>query len=280
MIKESVKFIGCGGFGSEANVNIELRTEFPGIGGTIITQQAVAVALREEFKKEPKLGHKMFLRHTIIKKLEDYFQRKGVYQFSHIPRPLGSISITEENSHEAYIYEWAFGSDCFQWEYSDPKEGFIFLKMIDWLEFGDAFDEAGVNLRKDCADAEDGRCSQNVIHQLYQITEGTFEINPLWKRIDFGYKSIRIDYEKLSKFLYDKRENLKQTLRNERYDMVMLSLEYLINFSNMDRLDVGRLDALVGNYRLATLSHYISRGVSVFEGGALARIGSREQSLV
>lgn len=280
MSEEGARFIGCGGFGSEANINIELRTEFPGIGGKIITQQGVAVALREEFNKEPKNGHKIFLIHTVIKKLEDYFQRKGIYQFSHIPRPLGSVSVMGENPYEAYIYEWAFGSDGFPWECSDPKEGIIFFKMIDWFEFGDAFDEAGIDLRRDCADAEDGRRSQNIVHQLYRITEGTFEINPLWKRIDFGYKSIKIDYEKLSKFLYDKREDLKQTLRNERYDMIMLSLEYLTNFPNMDRLDVGRLDALIGSYRLASLSHYISRGINVFEGDALARIGSREQSLV
>lgn len=279
--EEGVKFMGRGGSGSEAKINIELRTEIPGIGGKIITQQAVVIALREEFNKEPKMGHKMFLRHTIIKKLEDYFQRKKIYQFSHIPRPLGSISRNGENPYEAYIYEWVFGSDSFLWEYLNPEEGHIFLKIVDWSEFGGAFDEAGIDLRTDCTDSDDGRCSQNIVHQFYNMSGDSkdFEINPLWKRIDFGYRSIKINYENLSRFLRDNREALRQVLRSERYDMMALSLEYLTN-SNMDRLDIGRLDALVGNYRLASLSHYISRGVSVFERDALAHIGPREQSLV
>ncbi len=86
------KLISHGGEGSEANIDVELRTEFPGIGGKITTAQAVMTALRKEFCANDKLGHRMFLRHMIIKKLDDLFLRKGFYQFPHIPRPLGSIS--------------------------------------------------------------------------------------------------------------------------------------------------------------------------------------------
>ncbi|NIQ38950.1 MAG: hypothetical protein GTN81_10220 [Proteobacteria bacterium] len=56
---------------------MELRTEFPGIGGTIITHEAVACALREEYSPSPKSAHRLFLRDTILKKLEDYFHRRG-----------------------------------------------------------------------------------------------------------------------------------------------------------------------------------------------------------
>ncbi len=280
--QEGVKFIGHGGSGGEASVNIELRTVFPGIGGKIITQQAAVVALREEYKLEPKLGHKMFLKHAIIKKLEDYFHRKGLYQFSHIPRPFGSISGNGETSYEAYIYEWVFGTDGFPWEHTNPEGGSFFVKLIDWREFGSAFCGAGINLITDCTCADDGRCSQNVIHQMADIPGNPDDLvmNPLWKRIDFGRSSIKIDYEKLAKFLRDEKEGLRQILRAERYDMMTLALEYLIDFKGMDRLDIGRLDALAGSYRVATLSHYISRGTSVSETGLLASLGSREQSLV
>lgn len=278
--RKGVMYIGHGGAGSEANVIIELRTRFPGIGGTIITQQAVPVALREEHNKVPKRGHRMFLKHALIKKLEDYFQRNGIYKFPHIPRPLGSISRIEKKPYEAYIYEWAFGSDNFPWGYQDIERGFVLVKMHDWSEFGGAFDRAGIDLISDCTDADDGRISQNVIHQLHGIYKhGETELNVLWKRIDFGSRSIKIDYDKLGKFLYDNEKDLRKALRSERYDMMVLSFEYLTNFQKMDRLDIGRLDSLVGNYRLFSLRHHISRGTGAIEG-SIARIDSRNESLV
>ena len=281
MDKKSVIRIGYGGFGSEAEIFVELRKLFPGIGGTIVTQQAVAVALREEFSKEFKKGHKMFLRHTIIKKLEDYFQRKGTYGFSHIPRPLGSISRTGNDPYEAYIYEWAVGCDGFSWGYSDVDSGFVFVKMHDWSEFGAAFDRAGIDLTLDCTSADDGRVSQNVVHQFYNSYGNSedSELNPLWKRIDFGPRSIRINEEKLARFLHDEEEDLRQVLRSERYEMMILALEYLTNFQNMDRLDIGRLDALVGSYRLSSLQHHISRGTGTVDR-SVVHIESRDQSLI
>ena len=277
---EGVMRIGRGGAGSEANVVIELRTKFPGIGGTIITQQAVPVALREEFSKVPKQGHKMFLKHAIIKKLEDYFQRKEIYKFPHIPRPLGSISRISKKPYEAYIYEWAFGSDNFPWGYQDLNQGFVLVKMHDWSEFGSAFDRAGIDLTADCTDADDGRISQNVIHQLHGVyRHGDSELNALWKRIDFGALSIRVNYDKLKKFLYENEKDLRKVLRSERYDMMALSFEYLTNSQKMDRLDIGRLDSLIGNYRLSSLRHHVSRGTGAIEG-PVAHISSRNESLV
>jgi hypothetical protein len=107
---EGVEFIYEGGTGSEAHVDVELRTRFPGVGGTIDTYQAIAVAHRNEFSVAPGIGHEMFLRHTLIKKLEDYFFKKGLYKYAHVWRPLGSTD-------RAYTYEWAFGRDGFPWSY-------------------------------------------------------------------------------------------------------------------------------------------------------------------
>jgi len=281
MKSKGVMRIGCGGSGSEAKVNIELRTVFPGIGGNIKTQQAVVVALREEYNKTPKMGHKMFLRHTIIKKLEDYFHRKGIYKFPHIPRPLGSISEIGKNPYEACIYEWAFGSDNFPWGYLDGEGNFIFIKMQDWSEFGAAFQEAGIDLTSDCTDADDGRISQNIIHQYHNLYGDLIgsELNPLWKRIDFGPASIRINYDELRKFLNNREKDLRAMLRSERYEMMILALDYLTDFQKMDRLDIGRLDSLVGNYRLSSLRHHISRGIGTHER-SVAHIVLRDQSLV
>ncbi len=276
--EKDVMRIGCGGSGSEAKVYIELRTTFPGIGGRIETEQAVTTAFREEHSKSSKMGHRNFLKHMIIKKIEDYFHRRGLYKFPHIPRPLGSISVI--GKQEAYIYEWAFGEDNFPWGYQDIDRGFVLIPMRDWSEFGAAFRKTGINLTGDCTDSDDGRISQNIIHQYYkshQLYNGE-ELNPLWKRIDFGCQSIKIDYDKLRGFLKDEEKKLREVLRSERYEMMVLSLEYLVN-KKMSYFDIGRLDSFVGNYRLSSLRHHISRGTGTHQR-SVARISSRGQSLL
>ena len=192
-----IEFICEGGSGSEANVKVELRTVFAGIGGTIITNEGVATALREEYNITPKSGHKMFLRHTIIKKLEDYFYRKGAYMFAHIPRPLGSISKVGEKPYEAYIYEWAFGSESFPWENVDSKGKRNLIKLNDWDNFVTSFSSVGINMELDCTDPMDGRISQNIIHQYPKPIADGLEMSLLWKRIDFGPMSLNIDFKML-----------------------------------------------------------------------------------
>jgi hypothetical protein len=67
--KGVIEYVCEGGFGGSATVCVELRTEFPGVGGTIVTHEGVASAFREEFSPSPKSAHRLFLRHTIVKKL-------------------------------------------------------------------------------------------------------------------------------------------------------------------------------------------------------------------
>ena len=257
-----IEFICEGGSGSEANVKVELRTIFAGIGGTILTNEGVATALREEYVPSPKAGHKMFLRHTIIKKLEDYFYRKGAYMFAHIPRPLGSISKTNEESYEAYMYEWAFGSESFPWECVDKKGIRTLVKLRDWERFVKSFNSTGINMELDCTDPNDGRISQNIIHQYPKPIDDGIEMSLLWKRIDFGPMSLNINFEKLSKYILDNRNDLVDVLRSERYEMVRLSVEYLTNGKNMKEIDIGRLDALLGEYRRSSLRHYIVKNLN------------------
>jgi len=277
--KGVIEFICEGGFGSEANVKLELRTEFAGIGGTIITYEGVATALREEFTKTPKSGHKMFLRHAIIKKLEDYFYRTGAYMYAHIPRPLGSISKDYEYPYEAYIYEWAFGSESFAWERIDNEGNRCPIKLNDWDNFVTTFKSAGINISIDCTDPMDGRISQNIIHQYPKpITDG-FERSMLWKRIDFGPKSFNIDYDKLLKFLHEKRKDLIDVLRNERYEMLLLAVEYLKKGIKMKEVDIGRLDALIGEYRRSSLRHYLSKDLGATESTPL-HTNIRTESLI
>lgn len=274
-----IEFICEGGIGATATVRVELRTEFPGIGGTIITHEGVASAFREEFNPSPKSAHRLFLRHTIVKKLEDYFFRKDVYMFAHIPRPLGSISKDGEKPSEAYIYEWAFGSESFPWEYVDLEGNRTLIKLHDWDNFITYFHHAGIDLQMDTSDPDDGRISKNIIHPYPQpIANGT-EISSLWKRIDFGYESMKIDFDKLSQFLHDKREDLERVLRTERYEMILLAKEYLAKGKEMKEVDIGRLDSLAGEYRRSSLRHHVSRGSGI-DGPEQVYIATRTESLM
>jgi hypothetical protein len=213
----------------------------------------------------------MFLRHAIIKKVEDYFHRKGRYVFSHIPRPLGSISRDNGDPYEAYLYEWAFGAEGFSWVYMDGDVNKHFITLRDWNKFVASFRKAGIDMTTDISDSEDANMSKNIIHQYPVPTADGSEMNLLWKRIDFGYQSLRIDFEQLERFLQDEKEDLISVLRYWRYEMLVLAKEYLQHRENLRERDIGRLEILVADYRRSTLSHLVSRGTGL-DGSAGAYI--------
>jgi len=250
-----VEFIHEGGTGSEARVDVELRNRFPGIGGTIETYQAIAVARRNEFSRAPNIGHEMFLRHMLIKKLEDYFFKKGFYKYAHVTRPLGSTERT-------YIYEWAFGRDGFPWFYLNETGNSISVRVDDWNAFGSIFLEAGIDLQSDCTNPDNGTLSQNIVHQLHMGANASRPfLNRLWKRIDFGPRSISLDYEKLLDYLRRREEDIRETLRVGRYDMMVLACNYLIKGGAIDPKEREKLNMLVSDYRLSTLAFLNARGV-------------------
>jgi hypothetical protein len=277
--KGVIEFVCEGGIGATAEVCVELRTEFPGIGGTIITNEGVASALREEFSPSLKSAHRLFLRHTIIKKLEDYFFRKGVYAYAHIPRPLGSISRGGEKPSEAYLYEWAFGTEGFPWELVDLTGKRTHVQLHDWDHFVTHFYRIGIDVQMDTSDPDDGRISKNIIHPYPKPIGDDLEMSSLWKRIDFGYESLKIDLDKLSQFLHDKREDLERVLRAERYEMITLATVYLTKGKEMNDVDIGRLDSLVGEYRRSSLRHHVSRGTGLDEPDRIY-IGARTEFLI
>lgn len=181
----TVEYICEGGHCSEATVEIQLRTESPGIGGTIFTYQAIPVAWRKEHHASPDIGHKSFFAHAVPKKLEDYFFfPKGVYRYAHLTRPLGSCN-------EGYIYKWAFGSDGFPWFYTDPEGRLNPLQLDDWHEFIEAFANARIDMTIDCNDPDDGRISKNIVHELMRPYAYYTQLNRIWKRVDFGDRSIQ-----------------------------------------------------------------------------------------
>ena len=252
---EEVLYVCEGGSGDEANITVQLRTKFPGIGGAVFTYQALPVAFRTDFDYAPQCGHRMFYRHAVIKKLEDYFFMKGVYRYPHVTRPLGSTD-------DSYIYEWAFGTDGFPWEYVETDGTRIYLDLEEFDQFIGAFNGAGIDLAVDCSDPNDGRISKNIVHQLCVNMSGNLRsLNRIWKRVDFGERSIRFNYEKLERYLNDNKQELGANLTAGRLEFLHLACQYLSPAHDIKERDLGKLEQMTLDYRTSTLAHLNTRGV-------------------
>ena len=257
-----IEYVREGGCGGEAAVTVYLLNKLPGIGGTIRTHEGVVTAVRAEHNPAPGSGHLMYLRHMLIKKLEDYFFRERVYKYAHIPRPLGSISRQGAQPFEACLYEWAFGGEGFPWVVSEYGGEKLPVRLRDWNQFVDHFHKVGIDLGADVSESDDANVSKNIIHQFPTDYPHDGDLNPIWKRIDFGPASAPMDYEKIMRFLVDNRGSLIDVLRGERYRMMVLATKYL-DWSTRGKLsdyEYGALETLIGYYRLASLHHHISRG--------------------
>jgi len=270
-----------GGIGGCAKVYIQLRNIFPGMGGTITTEQDFVVAYRvpldsniteskENCDKHYKLNLKtnssrealnVFLRHTLIKKFDDYFFRKGSYKYAHIPRPLGS---TDEGG---YIYEWAHGSEGFSSEYFDENYGRIVPVDIDeWNVVAKDFNNVGISIFHDTADAHDGRYTKNLIVQEPGIPVYPRIITKLWKRIDFGSESLPIDFNTLENFIKDSKKDLIRFIKPERVKMIKLIVEYLKNHETPESFkSFYILKQLIKSFRVATASHMGIQGIKSFK---------------
>ena len=237
------QYICEGGVGGEACIEVQLRREFPGIGGVLYTYQSLAVALRKEESGTSGCGHRAFLRHAFIKTLEDYFLIKDVYGYAHITNPLGSTA-------EGYIYEWAFGIEGFSWDFVEGDGRKSPIQLEEWEQFISAFTGAGIEMDIDCTNPDNGRISQNVVHQLAMPYTSHRKLNQMWKRIDFGERSIKFDYDRLERYLADNQET-KATLKG-RFDFLQMALRYLTG--NLKAGEEKRFEQLTLAYRSSTLS--------------------------
>ncbi len=243
-----IKGVAGGGAGGEAQVRIQFRNVFPGIGGRVVIQQPIMAAWREEFNQAPGIGKRIFLKHLILKKLDDYFCRTGRYFFPHITRPLGSVEV-DSALIGGYWYQWVYGRESFSWEYPRADGGRELVTLEEWGQFTACFYEAGINLSTDICDADNGLISQNIIHEFYKSFET--DLNFCWKRIDFGAGSMRIDFDKLCHFLEKNSMILGEVLGGERLALMILAGKFLSE--NLPRESCRELDRLTAIYRLSTL---------------------------
>lgn len=260
-------------FGDEAEVLLVLSRRFPGVGGTIATEKAVLTAIRQEFSSKPGHAKTLFYKHAMIKKLCDFFHGSDRYAYQHIPRPLGSATIMRENgeTREAYFYQWAQGSEGFPWFYVDREGKRAPVELDEWNKFVSSFYEAGIDLSYDCT-VPDGEVSKNVIHEMPDGAEHRSKFNCLWKRIDFGDRSMIFNPEACAKFIRDSREKLIRVFGSsglDRYEMMELMLRHIMDGS-LDAHSAGRLEILMRDYRKSTLRDHVASSLGEHTDAPLA----------
>lgn len=251
--KKILKSIGEGGTGDEAVITVELRNEFPGLDGIIISQQAAVAARRQEKNAKKDTGHWMFLKHVVFKKFDDYFRNIGRYETAHVSRPLGS------QDDGVYFYEWVFGMEGFPWSHIGDDGESEPTVLSEWGGFVDSFNSAGINLQKDCSEP-DSENSKNIIHELYHSNDVWTGLNCLWKRIDFGPQSVHVDWDKLIEYLRANRENLANVWGEKRTAMVGMIVYYLKNREAGNPagfFDEAAFYSLLREYRVSTLKHLL-----------------------
>ena len=262
-----IEYIHRGGEGEEAVVTVELRTVIPGISNVIKATQGIVTAVRREKVSTPGMGHIMFLRNLLVKKFDDYFTWTGKYTFSHIPRAFGSISIEGDQPCESCLYEWFPGEEGFRWKVEGNDDKLHHVLLHDWDVFVNCFQDTGIIIGEDCYDPLHKGQSKNIIHQFPFYNHENQEMNVIWKRIDYGYGSIKIDYDKCAEYLRNNRHKLKEQLRPERFDMMELMVQYLGDGSSLSEYDLKLLMNYIQDYRVKSIDHYISHGTKL--GGRL-----------
>ncbi|RIL11129.1 MAG: hypothetical protein DCC75_02995 [Proteobacteria bacterium] len=255
----SVSQISCGRRMREKQdqtslLDIELRRTFPCVDGTIVTQQELAVAkITRHLDPDPNSGFKLFLRHFIIKKIENALIAMGKYNYPHIARPLGAEG-------RSYIYEWAFGAERCPFEFikaqhpSNRSEG-----LDDWFEFVAFFAEAGIDMQSGVRPIE--KAGQPGLHFAKQIIvrqpEGTSDqkyLTRMWKRVNFHENVTPIDYDRLRRFILVRADELIANSTPGRFEAMLLAVKYL-DGRGITLKDCRALKERIHDYRLSALTH-------------------------
>ena len=148
-----------------------------------------------------------FLRNLAAAILDAAFVNGRKYTHRHIPSPIG-LSDLAGLPPDGYIYEYVAGSEGFPWEFDRQK-----ITLGEWFQFSSAFVATGIPITHDTADTDDGRISKNIIMQSYTIDDLIKVTLPSnWGRIDFGFSSCPVSWEKFGAYLTNHKEELKLLL--------------------------------------------------------------------
>ena len=246
------------GHGGEATVYIQLRRSFPFFDKIFQTKRDFVVSFRVLHKGDIsskellfKKSFSEFLRHLLAKKFDDYFLRKGYYKYPHIPRLLGFDT-------NGYYYEFVYGLEGYFPLYFDEE-------LMDWMPINlyderissSLFYEVGIYLLQDIVEPTSNYV-KNLIIEEPEISLMPDKISNLWKRIDYGVKSIRFDYEKIKIYIKRYERDMIDILSKERVEMLLLSLDFLLknkDFEKFNKEKFDRLKYLIELFLKSTFDH-------------------------
>ncbi|MFW6181676.1 MAG: hypothetical protein ACOC8N_08010, partial [Spirochaetota bacterium] len=235
-------------------LELEIRSGFRCVDGVIFTLQEIPVArIRYILEADPDIGFKVFLRHFLVKKLENAFMSEGRYRYAHIPRPLGSEG-------RSYYYDWAWGEQrCgMQLIGSGKREG-VLRGLSEWDAFVGFFAQAGVDFqsgaRPVCSRHHPGKnVAKNIlVRQPYSDREETY-ISRLWKRVNFHPDGTPVDFRKLERYLLREESFLRRHLTPGRYETMLLAAGYLQG-RGLPPSEYRALKRGVHEYRVSALRH-------------------------
>jgi len=246
------------GHGGEATVYIHLRRVFPFFEKMFKTKRDFVVSYRVLHKVKTssselliKRSFSEFLRHLIAKKFDDYFLRKGYYKYPHIPRLLGF-------DINGYYYEFVYGLEGYYPLYfDDTNMNWNPVALNDERISSSLYHEVGIYLFQDIVEPTSNYVKNLIIEEPY-ISLMPENISSLWKRIDFGVKSIKFDYEKIKKYIEKNEKELNEVLLNDRVEMLLIALDYLIKDGNSETFGekkFDRLKYLIELFLKSTLEH-------------------------
>ncbi|MDD5691463.1 MAG: hypothetical protein PHC37_07210, partial [Candidatus Omnitrophica bacterium] len=169
--------------------------------------------------KDAKPGFDMFLRHIILKILDNYFLKKRIYTVEHIPLPLGYF-------RDRYYYVFAEGSEGWPTVLIDKDSDYrktpvmmeelhlVKERLYSWgFDIWDIVD----------ADGEDGK---NIIHKGWDISRlyENFQLSKDWVLIDLDGLVFR--GKRFFQSVGEAREGLKRNL-GWQYELLVLAGGYI-----------------------------------------------------
>lgn len=168
-----------------------------------------------------------FVRNLATAILDTYFYLSDRYKHRHVPQPV-CLSEGIGLPDNGYVYQYAHGSERFPWNF----DGNVVI-LEEWRPFCASFYQIGIDVSHDVTDTDNGNISKNIILAEWDvgtlIKTGTLPAN--WARIDFGYQSLPVSWEKLDKFVVENEKQIRAKL-GSMADVLKLST--LTDFKKLD----------------------------------------------
>ena len=242
---------------TNGRLDLDIRSAFPGIDGTIFTLQEIPVAHVHRKHAPQGTGFDLYLRHFLARKLEDLFIAQEKYFFAHIPRPVGSNA-------NSYMYVWAHGDPrC-------PLELVVDAQpsgtLTDWKTFLTCFAQAGVDMQSGIEEVITPLYSyplakQIIIKQPQTRREPNY-FSCMWKRTGFSAARTPIDLDALETYLRTSETDITKYLAHGRINTMMLTVRYLKG-EQLPAAAVMNIILGIHDYRLSALRHINHYGFGI-----------------